>query len=1131
MPVTDKKNPTPNEMQQIAINTYKQDGRYLIIAGPGTGKTFTVVRRIEAILKDDTVNTNADEILCLTFSDAAAKEMRKKLEDAHLLEASGVNIYTYHSFCLDLMEQHPDVFDIENKSLITVIQKQAIVKKCLDELEDEIKLFRTENSLYGQIDNIVKGIEAIKHNRLTPEAFEYNLEHNIAWEPLLKEFENEDDKNKQQEKVDKMRELLLIYKKYTEKTKDFIDFDDMINKVFDEFENNPKFLEEVSTKYNYILVDEYQDTNKSQNEIVFNLANHCKNIFVVGDDDQIIYTFQGASLDTIEKFKTTFGIEPILLKENRRSTANILKVAEELANLQDDYPTFYVEKNHYKGTRENPIKKEQKEEMKSRIFPLRFMSKGLEAKNEELISKNKPIQINTYRDEKQERLHIINEIESIINDDKLCPKNKNGEKLLSEIAVLTKTNDEAYEYANKLKEYGIKVQLTGGKNIFEINSVKVLVAYLQFISNPEQYPDKLFKCLLSKPFHIHPKDYKILQSREIRDISSTLIKRMENAIIISDTEQNKSEKRNESKILADKAKIKKFLDDYYKLCEYIEGESVKNAVNQIANTTGILKCYVNLEVNRAENYNAIRILLDEADNYTNTHKQATFKDFVGYINTLIEGGIKVSTDKTEKPMNAIQVSTLHSSKGREFEYVFMPNVCSSKYESNTKDDCQEIVPLPETPIKVLNENLNTIERLKDRSRQVKFLNSAKLLYVGITRAKHFLSISCASKRSWFIDKMLENLEKNNRLNLVDIKDNSELNDFDKKNDSYEIELNEAIQKIEQLKEYLKDEYKEEFNCAFEKIKSIKKVLEFTASPDEALFPDYNYDSEFQEYIDTNIPQLHSVSSINTYIDCPKKYFYQYILHLRPLRMEETDEDDIDRDEHYAEWGLIFHHALEHYVLDVVERKEHLPYEILEKYFDEKLNELIENPNKNTVEEKKNHLKECYNILLKTPADNFYEVERSIPDEKLDGLKYIEIADGIKFTGKIDRIDKNSDGTYSIYDYKTGKAKKESDVAVGRNKESIYNQLAFYKYVLETKYNKKVSHAGLLFPEDMENNFNVKTLEDKAGEDNCKTVIDKYIEIIKDKISKNHEFCCKEKCNPNSEYTFCDYKSFCKSKII
>ena len=1214
-----------DENKKKAVLTYQNDGKYLIIAGPGTGKTYTVSKRIKAILSDNEKGTTADRILCLTFSDAAAREMRLGLEEEHVSDAEGVNIFTFHSFCMNLMEQYPDVFKIENKSLITPIQKQAIVKKCIDELDGtdkEIKYMRTEDSPYANIDDIVKGIEAIKHNRLTPEKIRENINGNIIWKSLLKDYDNKiedlennpidranykDDKKyedavkKQNDDIEKLKEkkiahqnnidkieqdLLNIYEIYKEKTKYFIDYDDMINLVLEEFEKNPKFLQDVADQYDFVMVDEYQDTNKSQNDIVFALANHCKNIFVVGDDDQIIYTFQGASLDTIKNFEKELNVPEenvISLEQNRRSTETILKVAEKLAEFQDEYPLRFAELKKYS--------KAKTDEFIKKPFPFRYKPKKLISFKKELKIKDKPVIINKFSDNSQECTYIVNKIKQIVEgkDENPCPVDKNGEKLLSEIAVLTKTNNEAYTYANRLKELGIKVQLAGGKDIFEINSIKVLIAYMQFMANPEENKCELYKYLLYRPFHIHPHDYKILHSPEMKEYSN-LIRRMEEAVKISDNEEAKSERQDKNKILKDKNKLVEFVNTYHELENYITCESVKNAIIQIVHKTGIYKCYLAIEINRRENMAAIERLLNEADSFETSKRGMTvledtgigelsnFKGFVSYLNTLITGGIRVFTDKTEKPYNSVQVCTIHSSKGREFEYVFMPSLNCKKFESNSKDEYTEIVPKENTELTTPDDNLiNNIDKLEDKKRQVKFVNSTKLIYVGMTRAKHYLALSYQTSAnqnpaSWFIRKILKWEEDREKINpnakkyITNEQDQIEkVVNNETRDKNYDKEINNAIEKIKELKEHLHidKEYEEEFNANLETIEKIKKVLEVSVAPDEATKLDYDYASEFNDYIIDNIPQKHSVSSLKAYFDCPKKYLYQRILHLIPEENTDEDEERI-KETYFTQWGIIIHYALENYVREILDLKDNrkmLPFEEMEKYFNEKQEEILGNASESTILARKENLKKFLDVFLKPTdtddfpkisPDNLHDVEKAVDvkiseDEVNDNKNEKQKkTDEFHFTGKVDRIDKvgqddKGNTEYIIYDYKTGKNKDKvkDDVKIDGGKEYIYNQLAFYKYVLQEKYKMKIRDVGIIFPEEPKSSFLVKELNGEEGFKKCKEVIKKYIEALKNlkEIEKTKDveiqklFECEPTCKKGGEYCFCDYQDFCSSNVL
>lgn len=338
---------TPNKKQQECIDNI--EGQYLVLAGPGTGKTFTVVRRIENIISH---GTEPSKILCLTFTDTAANEMKKGI-DKQLGEIdSDVNVYTYHSFCNEIIKDNPREFELpENFRLITNAVSRAFIKECIDEINPVA--YRSErNDPYYYINDILNGIIAIKQNRLTKEQYFYNLEHNPNWILKLNDLETEkkeiiaNGKNptakllgniaKINKNIAKIRELWQFFELYTKKmnTNKYIDFNDMISMVLNKFDNDVSFLSDIANKYEYILVDEYQDTNKSQNDIVFSLTKglNKKNVFVVGDDDQIIYTFQGARLDTIERFLTEFpDTKVVCLEENMRSTQSILDVAREIA--------------------------------------------------------------------------------------------------------------------------------------------------------------------------------------------------------------------------------------------------------------------------------------------------------------------------------------------------------------------------------------------------------------------------------------------------------------------------------------------------------------------------------------------------------------------------------------------------------------------------------------------------------------------------------------------------------------------------------------------------------------------------------------------------------------------------------
>ena len=1063
-----KKLPEPNKAQKECIYNTK-NGKYLVIAGPGTGKTFTVTRKIKNMIENEGVEP--EKILCLTFSNTAAREMKTKIG-----ENNAVNVFTYHEFCLDIMEEFSDRFDILNLKIITDATKRTLIKECIDEIKP-IAYNNDKNNPYQYSQNILDGIEEIKKNRVTKEDFFKNLKENPLWEKRLEELKNlqvekftvgkKEDIERITKRIAQMNELWQFYELYTQKMAEmgYIDFFDMINMVLDKFEDeNSSLLEEIAYKYEYILVDEYQDTNKSQNDIVFNLSKHCPNIFVVGDDDQIIYTFQGANLDTIENFLNQFPeVKVICLEENNRSTQTILDVSQEVAKLQDEFCKYKAEKA--KTKKDKALYESMKINLRicsNEKFKKLNITKNLKSPaTSPVYDKKKPVEFLAFEKEIDERAYVVNRIKNLINSEQ-CPEN------LSEIAILTRTNDELKQYEVYLKANGIPVEITGGKNIFDINSVNAMITYMQFLTNPEYYSDKLLSYLFMQPFHIDPRDYKTLtefkshhrtltdnihsllekgvSEEKLKTKLEQLLKANSNTI----TEDIKKLTENKFYTIYNEEKLKEFISTYEYLKNYITNENYANSLLEIGNKTGIFKHYLNDGINKVENIKGIQKLLAEADGYfaVNTDKENSFAQFVDYLTKMMESGIKINLDKEEKAQNAVQLSTYHSSKGREFEYVFMPTLTSIKWESNSSS-YKDGIPL--------NSKGLTFEELEERQEQAKFLDNIKLLYVGMTRAKHTLVLTSVvtgeknGKLTWFVDKLKEKFEEN--------------------------------------KDYL----------------IYPEKLELTDF--EIPHTDYDYKKEFEEFIRNRFQKSYSASSLNKYRKCPREYFYNYIL---DLKSDSGSRNNLV-------YGLAVHKAFE-YTLNYAMNNKKYPtteeaYEIFARTIDESACESPENlkqSGKDKIFSKGKYYEENFIKLADISAlDTRAELKLDYTTE-----------DGINFNGSIDRIDKNPDGTYSIYDYKTG-----TDSS-GINKTGVhsdyYYQIGFYKYLFKKQENVTTEiETRFLYPLIEEE---VKPTE--ISDSDCEEIAKEFIEIV-NRIH-NLEFDRPDKCtNPQ----FCPYKNLCKMNVL
>lgn len=1003
----------PNELQQKCIDSL--EGKYLVLAGPGTGKTFTVIERIKNMLLR---GINPAKILCLTYSDAAASEMKSRLAKKLNKLDCGVDIFTYHSFCNSIINDNFEEFELsENYRIITPSISKQFIKECIDELNP--KEYRSKrNDPYVYLKPIQDRIEQIKKHRYDKKTYFENIKTNPDWEPKIKLLENElknQTSKRKPEKIQqeieeikknilKAQEIWEFYELYKNKTEQnhFIDFDDMISFVLDKFKQSPVFLDKIANKYDYILVDEYQDTNISQNEILFNIidASNKQNIFVVGDDDQIIYTFQGARLDIIEKFLDKYpDTKVICLRENLRSTQNILDCARNIAK-QDN-----------KRLEVNPKFKDKN------------IDKNLIAKNEKLYSKNSKVTCTKYFDVNQEYLSIANEIENIINSN-LCPLDDEGKKDLSQIAILTKSNKELEKISIFLKNRNIPYELKDGKNIFEIKSSIVFYYYLKMLVNPELNSDKILKLLLLEPFKIQELDYiKILEKRSINKSFIESMKEIDDFI--------------------DKDRINSFINTFDYLNKYQTNESLKNIIIETGAKTGIFDYFINSKINKMENIAGLKKIIDEAMEFCEIYKKISLADFVEYLDIALNDEIPILTSKAPVIQNAVQLSTYHSSKGREFEYVFMPTLLRSNWEKDISS-YKPIIPVSCAEYKT-KEELDEIKRS----------DKIKLMYVGLTRAKHTLRLSYvenSGRRAAILSEFISNIQ--------DI-----------------LELRETLK-------YTNESYLEE-----QKEMLLKK--------------EYDYNRDFCAFIDSKIKDKHfSPTSINTYLNCPRQFLYEYILDL------SSKAQNINN----LLFGSAIHNALEYMCKNAKEKGEYPKKEEYIKIFENKLKIMpLDSMEQKEILLKrgKDALDRYYSNLISANPLDIFDIEYKINYEE----------DNYKFNGIIDRIDKNKDGSCSIYDYKTGSAKKESEISPDGDYQNYYNQIALYKYFFEKATNNKVSKTGFIFVEESKSNLYLN-----LSDEECKAVVQKFKSAIDNIRSYNFEANKSEK-----SCKYCQYKDFCKVK--
>jgi DNA helicase II / ATP-dependent DNA helicase PcrA len=427
-----------NDAQRLAVDTI--EGPVLVLAGPGTGKTQVLTTRIANILKQ--TDTTPESILALTYTDAATREMKDRLIKLIGKDGYFVKVTSYHSFCSDIISENPERFSRpKGLSIATDLEKIQLIKEILE--GDSFPLLKPAGDPTYYLKYILGAIADLKREGYPIEKYkqlvnllqeEFELEKGDLKKGAFKERETLVGKNK---------DLLKIYEKYQAKLSAIgrYDFEDMINWVVDAFEKDSDFLLTYQEKFQYILGDEYQDTNNSQNRLIFALASFWgedANVFVVGDPNQSIFRFQGASKENVREFQKRFpNLKKIVLDQNYRSTQTLLEAS---AGLISETPLHHTVK-----------------------FP------------------DVPIKVAKFSSPLFEDEFIVDTIKRKI---------KAGAKA-RDFAVITKDNADIENLVNLFKSKGLPYRLEGGVNILSTPLISQFLKIISLVTSLQNKVDDL----------------------------------------------------------------------------------------------------------------------------------------------------------------------------------------------------------------------------------------------------------------------------------------------------------------------------------------------------------------------------------------------------------------------------------------------------------------------------------------------------------------------------------------------------------------------------------------------------------------------------------------------------------------
>jgi DNA helicase-2/ATP-dependent DNA helicase PcrA len=924
-----------NKAQKEAVEAL--DGPVMVVAGPGTGKTQVLALRIANILQKTDIT--ASGILCLTFTRSGVAAMERRLESYVGTLARNVKIATFHGFAIELIEKHFHLLDfVSTPKLLDDIEAVVLVDELLQNGEWEYLRPRTDPAKYF---HDLRGlISILKRERMSPEQFLLEVEGDIKTletDPenissrgpskgqLKKEIE------KKIESLNRTREVVAFYTQYEslKHEQGFMDYDDVLEFAVELVETYEDVRADIRENYQYVLVDEHQDSSGVQNAFLKAVWTDVErpDIFVVGDDRQLIYGFSGANIDYFTDFKTAFGAaRMITLVENYRSTAPILHLADEL--------------------------------LKSSVT------------NESLNSNKKgsdKISLAAYHYSRDEiigaGLYFKQQIEAGISP--------------SECALLLPKNRHVRNATNTLRAMGLPVISEQNMSLLETRETESLLRVLGIITEPYDSLS-LAEAVLDETSLIPT----MMAHTFLKDIKKT---NDLNLYELLSHGQSDGLFAGESPI----AQFGKKLQTWIELLAY---ERVSHVVSVVGNELLIDQAKTHEDL--LKTIEIVRSFIHASFAWEEKNPTGKLKAFLEHFKRLNTYGNRVQIARLGNH-EGITVMTLHKSKGLEYDHVWIAHM----NEEIVMSEKQSSFTLPES--------------VKEKIAERDVLTAKRELYVAITRAKKFCTLSYADMRDDGVELTLSNI-------IADLGEHH----FIKKS----AEENE--------KTILADD---------PRVYAIKPTGEVE---NELLSAIQTFVSE--RFTDTRI----SVSMLNNFFDCPWKWYFRNF-----LRLPETKSVSLSL-------GSAVHSTIE-YIL----KSKTLPKEDNIKQY------LAQCLKQEGVSDKKELARLCKDgyVAIENWIIGYYKTLAGNRQSERDISFKDKQFPRLTMYGKIDLTERFSDGTIMVTDFKTGSSKTTGVIEKiddeGRL-SGLMRQLAMYSYLIRGAEDKEVIESRLLFLEEDPKNKNV-----------------------------------------------------------
>lgn len=704
-----------NAAQKRAVQTI--EGPVMTIAGPGTGKTQLLAMRVGYILKETDINPH--NILCLTYTDAAAVEMRNRLLELIGPESYQVGIFTFHGFCNQVIQENiGDFGDFRDLQPVSDLERIDIIRSLLDTLPLNHPLKRFKQDVYFNVPLFKNLFEIMKKEGWTADTIREACD---AYEKLLNDAENPVEgyfakrkitlKDRVYEKgelrTDKIAEEMEKVKKSVLAAAEFdnfqalmhknerYDYADMILWVIKKFKEKDLLLGKYQEKYQYILVDEYQDTNGAQNQLLFLLASYWDkpNVFIVGDDDQSIYRFQGANMNSINDFVRRYDPEIVVLEENYRSTQQILDLSKTLIQRNNQRLI-----NQFEG-----------------------LTKNLMASHPDKKEINHDPEILRFENYTQEEVGVINRIKQLA-----------GEGIpFGKMAVLYKQHSIAENIIEYLQKQKIPVSVSRSVNVLTQPVILKLLTMLQYVYEESKETNGgiflIFQILHFDFWELSPHDLgKIALYCRSKSPMDTEDENLDPVYpkwrdVLLDKSCLKKLDVKEWEIIHGKSMIiEGWIRDYH-------NDTIQTLIQKMMTESGLLQ-QVLTGGDTSFQLQLLNTFFDFVKEEAAKADRFGVKNLLDMVKKMEENSLSLGMQKVIDDKDGVQFMSTHGAKGLEFDHVFILRCNESAWEKKRANN--NVFKLPPTLIS---------DKEEDETEELR-----RLFYVAITRAKTKLYFSYAN---------------------------------------------------------------------------------------------------------------------------------------------------------------------------------------------------------------------------------------------------------------------------------------------------------------------------------------------------------------------------------------------------